>query len=41
MTATSLNGKGSRWTVMGKHSKQVDLSTVTDREKYLVPTSTV
>lgn len=36
MTATPLNGKGSRWTVMGEHSKQVDLSTVTDREKYLV-----
>lgn len=27
MTATSLNGKGSRWTVMGEHFKQVDLST--------------
>lgn len=36
MTATPLNGKGSRWTVMGEHSTQVDLSTVTDREKYLV-----
>lgn len=34
MTATWLNGKGSRWTVMGEHFKQVYLSTAIDGEKY-------
>lgn len=33
MTATWLNGKGSRWTVMGEHLKQVHLWTTTDYEK--------
>lgn len=33
MTATSLNGKGSRWTVMGEHFKQVYLSKTIDGEK--------
>lgn len=33
MTATSLNGKGSRWTVMGEHFKQVYLLTTIDVEK--------
>lgn len=33
MTATSLNGKGSRWTVMGEHFKQVYQSTTIDGEK--------
>lgn len=33
MTATWLNGKGSRWTVMGEHLKQVHLRTTVDDEK--------
>lgn len=33
MTATWLNGKGSRWTVMGEHLKQVHPWTTPDDEK--------
>lgn len=33
MTATWLNGKGSGWTVMGEHLKQVHPWTTTDDEK--------
>lgn len=37
MTATSLNGKGSRWTVTGEHIKQVYLLGAIDgKKKYSV-----